>query len=101
MARAAQQDVIPLTHDRHVASAEELLYHYTNATTALDYIVKNRTLRFGIYIGTNDPKESKAWEFDLGTNANRDLGKIQNVRGLKLAVAGTEAEDEVGLLLHG
>jgi len=61
----------------HVSSSDAFLYHYTKATTALDYIFKNRELRFGSYASTNDPKESKAWEFDLGTNENRDLGKYK------------------------
>lgn len=61
----------------HVSSSDAFLYHYTKATTALDYIFKNRQLRIGSYANTNDPKESKAWEFDLGTNENRDLGKYK------------------------
>jgi len=61
----------------HVSSADEFLYHYTKGTTALEYIFRNRTLRFGTYTNTNDPKESKAWEFGLGTNENRDLGKYK------------------------
>jgi hypothetical protein len=59
----------------NIASSKQFVYHYTRANIALDYILKNRTLQFGNYNGTNDPKESKSWEFDLGTNEERDLGK--------------------------
>jgi hypothetical protein len=61
----------------HVSSSDTFLYHYTKATTARDCIFKNRQLRIGSYANTNDPKESRAWEFDLGTNENRDLGKYK------------------------
>lgn len=59
----------------NVTSVNQFVYHYTKARTALDHILKNRTLRFGNYNNTNDPKEIKSWEFDLGTNEERDLGK--------------------------
>ena len=56
-------------------SADRLLYHYTKASTATSHILKNRLLQFGSYAHTNDPKESNAWKFSLGTNEDRDLGK--------------------------
>ena len=56
-------------------SADRLLYHYTKASTATSHILKNRLLQFGSYAHANDPKESKAWRFSLGTNEDRDLGK--------------------------
>jgi len=37
-------------------------------------IVKTRNFRFGRYIETNDPKETKDWTFDLGTNENAKFG---------------------------
>ena len=58
-----------------VTSSKQFVYHYTKTNIALDYILKKRTLQFGNYNGTNDPKESKNWEFDLGTNEERNLGK--------------------------
>jgi hypothetical protein len=58
----------------NITSSNQLLYHYTRADTAFDHILKSRTLQLGSYIGTNDPKETKIWEFDLGTNENRDPG---------------------------
>jgi hypothetical protein len=60
-----------------VTSPDTYLYHYTKSSTAVDFIFKNRTLLLGRYTGTNDPKESKAWEFSLGTNQERDLGKYK------------------------
>lgn len=61
----------------NITSSKQFVYHYTKAHIALDQILKNRTLQFGNYSGTNDPKESKNWEFDLGTNEERDLGKYK------------------------
>lgn len=57
----------------NVTSSEKYLYHYTTATTALDHILREHALRFGSYTRTNDPKEGKAWQFDIGTNGNIDL----------------------------
>lgn len=61
----------------HVTSTDSFLYHYTKTSTARDFILKDRSLRFSSYSGTNDPKETKTWQFDLGTNENRDLGKYK------------------------
>lgn len=61
----------------NVSAADEFLYHYTSASTALDYILKSRSLRFGKYTSTNDPKETKAWQFCLGTSRDIDLGKYK------------------------
>lgn len=46
----------------------QFLYHYTKSRTAIDYILKDRSLRLSAIRGTNDPKEVKDWEFSLGTN---------------------------------
>lgn len=58
----------------NVRDHTKYLYHYTDAKTAIEFILKNRTLKFGPYTGTNDPKERKSWLFDFGTNQGRDLG---------------------------
>lgn len=58
----------------HVTSTDAFLYHYTKASIARDFIFKNGTLLFSRYAETNDPKETKTWQFDLGTNHNIDLG---------------------------
>lgn len=62
----------------NVSSVEMYLYHYTKAKTALG-ILQNRTLCLGNYTKTNDPKESKAWAFGLGSNEERDLGKYNTL----------------------
>lgn len=59
----------------HVTSADLYVYHYTKASTALDFILKNLTLQFGTYTRTNDPKETKTWEFDAITFEGHDLSK--------------------------
>jgi hypothetical protein len=53
------------------------VYHYTKASTALDHILKNGTLQFGAYTNSNDPKETKPWEFYILSLENRDVGKYE------------------------
>ena len=52
---------------------DRFLYHYTSANTALEYILKNKQLMLDRYINTNDPKETKTWQFAISTNEKRDL----------------------------
>ena len=52
------------------------LYHYTSARTAIDYILKDKQLKLGRYFNTNDPKETKTWQFSIGSNENRDLSGV-------------------------
>lgn len=59
----------------NVTSTDQFLYHYTKPSTALETILKHRSLKFDRYCNTNDPKESKNWQFDIGTNEERDLGQ--------------------------
>lgn len=61
-----------------VTDANQYVYHYTKAATARDFILKDRTLLLGDYASTNDPKESKAWEFGLVTFENRDIGSYEH-----------------------
>lgn len=61
-----------------VTDPREYVYHYTKVATALDYILKDRPILLGDYATTNDPKESKAWEFGLRTFENRDLDAYQH-----------------------
>lgn len=56
-------------------NSEQYLYHYTKAETAIDFILKDKTLKFSGFNTTNDPRESKNWFFSAGTNENRDLSK--------------------------
>jgi Protein of unknown function (DUF2971) len=55
-----------------VTQADKYLYNYTHCP---EVILKSRKLRFGKYTGTNDPKESKVWHFNLWTSGRFDLGK--------------------------
>ena len=61
-----------------VRSADQYVYHYTSANTARNYILKDATLLLSPYASTNDPKETKDWQFGLGTWQNRDLGKYKH-----------------------
>lgn len=56
-----------------ISSSDAYVYHYTKPSTARDFILQNGTLRLGPYSKTNDPKETKAWEFGLSTVTNRDF----------------------------
>jgi Protein of unknown function (DUF2971) len=58
-----------------VTDSEKYVYHYTSAEVAADFILKSGTLKLGRYIGTNDPKEYRDWNFSIGTNSSRDLRK--------------------------
>lgn len=60
-----------------VKSADQYVYHYTSAETARDLILKDRTLRMGRILDTNDPKETMEWEFNLWTAGSYDLGKYK------------------------
>jgi hypothetical protein len=62
----------------HSKSPESFVYHYTKAATARDFILKDWTLQFSSYTRTNDPKETKAWEFGLITFEDRDLAKYRH-----------------------
>lgn len=41
------------------------LFHFTKAETAINYILKNNTIRFNSFKYVNDPKESKEWPFQF------------------------------------
>lgn len=58
--------------------SSQYVYHYTKAETALNYILKDKTLKFSLFNSTNDPKESKDWFFSAGTNENRGLTKYSS-----------------------
>lgn len=55
---------------------DRLVYHYTTKSTALDFILKDRTLKLGSISKTNDPKEKKQWSFTPATNGASDLTKV-------------------------
>lgn len=39
------------------------MFHYTRSDIAINYILKNGTLKFGRFRTVNDPRESKIWPF--------------------------------------
>jgi hypothetical protein len=66
--RFVRNDVIRLNSlaaDGAEFTSDRLLYHYTRAETALDYILKNQSLRLSPFSGTNDPREAKEWAFTV------------------------------------
>jgi Protein of unknown function (DUF2971) len=44
--------------------------HYTRCDTAVDYILKNKSLRLGPLNATNDPRETKTWHFAVGSSGS-------------------------------
>ena len=50
----------------------QYLYHYTKTSTAINFILAHKRLRFSSMMETNDPKETKSWFLTPGTNENRD-----------------------------
>lgn len=52
------------------------LYHYTSTDTALNYILKNGTLKFNSFGKVNDPRERKEWDISpfvkMGLNLSLD-----------------------------
>ena len=53
------------------------LYHYTSTDTALNFILKNGTLKFNSFNQVNDPKENKAWDFATLVHADLNLSSEQ------------------------
>jgi hypothetical protein len=54
------------------------LYHYTSASTALEYILPNGQIRLSPLSKTNDPRESKKWEFSYNIQGVLDK-EIPNI----------------------
>ena len=58
------------------------LYHYTTAETALEHILVSNELRFSPLIYTNDPRETKDWEFSCnidGIDKSKELPDIYDL----------------------
>ena len=62
---------LPLIYE--LRDHERYVYHYTKAETARDYILPSRTLRLGPFLETNDPRESRQWEFSADSLGKLDL----------------------------
>jgi len=52
-------------------SSDKYVYHYTRLDTALNYILKNGTLKLNSFSNVNDPKENKSW--NIATRVRLDL----------------------------
>jgi hypothetical protein len=61
-----------------VSDATKYVYHYTKSKTARDHILASGKLLLTSYAKTNDPKEYRNWQFDVGTNENKDLSKYDS-----------------------
>jgi len=57
------------------SDSAQYIYHYTSAEIAISKVIGEGKLKFGSYVNTNDPKETKDWVFIAGTNEGRDLLK--------------------------
>jgi len=53
-------------------STEKYLYHYTSSGTLLEKIITNQMLRFSPLDKTNDPRETKEWQFSISRNTSED-----------------------------
>jgi hypothetical protein len=58
----------PFRHN--IGDPNKYLYHYTTSSIALEHILANAELRFSPLINTNDPKETKDWEFSYRLDSN-------------------------------
>ena len=56
--------------------------HYTRMGTAVDHILRNRTLRIGPLISTNDPRETMTWHFSVGAGISQDSPSSQDLKAL-------------------
>ena len=57
---------------------ERFVYHYTSRDVGLTHILAERQLKVAPFSSTNDPRESKDWEFDLYWKGGRKLPKIKS-----------------------
>lgn len=54
------------------------VYHYTTARTAIDYILRGRSLRLGSLSGVNDPKESKFRDFTFYARGAKSIANFKS-----------------------
>lgn len=43
-------------------NGDGFLYHYTTCNTALNFILKNQSLKLNSFLNVNDPRERKSWD---------------------------------------
>lgn len=59
---------------------DDLLFHYTSQKTALNFILKERRIRFTPFGKLKDPRESKKWSFDIIGPSHRNMNEREMVR---------------------
>jgi hypothetical protein len=65
-----------------IKSVDEFVYHYTASTTLVQYIAPSGKVRFSRFCNTNDPRETKSWDFAFGTTGSFDGVPIQKTKAL-------------------
>ena len=58
--------------------SEDAIFHYTKRETAMEYILNNKTLKFGLLKNTNDPYEYKKRNTVICQIATNELKEISN-----------------------
>jgi hypothetical protein len=56
------------------------LYHYTKSDTALNFILKNNTIKLNTFSDVNDPRESKAWNISPFFNVEAKMEHDEHER---------------------
>ena len=62
---------------------DRFIYHYTTRELALTRILVQRRLKVSTFSSTNDPRESKDWEFDLSWRGERGPPNIESHAEMK------------------
>lgn len=73
----------------NITSPDEFLYHYTNEDALFNKILPRNNLRMGPIACTNDPRETKDWQFGLGTN--RHFNDLSEEKWAQLEKGATRA----------
>lgn len=62
---------------------DDLLFHYTTKKTALNFILKEKRIRFTPFGKLKDPRESKKWNFDIIGASSSIKEHIKNHKMIK------------------
>jgi hypothetical protein len=88
-------DPIQIVHLHRLKSADQYLYHYTRADTAIQHILATGTLRMSPFTAVNDPWESKHWFAEAIFN---DSGEDGTAMDFMLRTASPALKGESKLL---
>ncbi|MDR7000995.1 DUF2971 domain-containing protein [Neobacillus niacini] len=61
---------------------DEMIYHFTSLSTAIEHILYNGTLRLSPFTGTNDPKENKDWIPTLALTGDIRHLQIEEIKSI-------------------